>query len=33
MASEGVYRTPAHKDAGSRQNTWELLQERLKNVM
>ena len=33
MASEGVYRTPAHKDAGSRQNGWELLRERLKNVM
>jgi hypothetical protein len=28
MASEGVYWTPAHKDAGSRQNGWE----RLKNV-
>ena len=33
MASEGVYWTPAHKDAGSRQNGWELLRERLKNVM
>ena len=32
-ASEGVYWTPAHKDAGSRQNGWELLRERLKNVM
>jgi hypothetical protein len=33
MASEGVYWTPAHKNAGSRQNGWELLRERLKNVM
>ena len=33
VASEGVYWTPAHKDAGSRQNGWELLCERLKNVM
>jgi hypothetical protein len=33
MASEGVYWTPAHKDAGGRQNGWELLQERLKNLM
>jgi hypothetical protein len=32
MASEGVYWTPAHKDAGNRQNGWELLRERLKNV-
>jgi len=33
MASEGVYWTPAHKDVGSQQNGWELLRERLKNVM
>jgi hypothetical protein len=33
MASEGVYWTPAHKNAGSRQNGWELLRERLKNVL
>jgi hypothetical protein len=32
-ASEGVYWTPAHKDASSRQNGWELLRQRLKNVM
>ena len=32
-ASEGVYWTPAHKDAGSRPNGWELLRERLKNVV
>jgi hypothetical protein len=32
VASEGVYWTPAHKDPGSQQNTWELLRERLKNV-
>jgi hypothetical protein len=32
MASEGVYWTPAHRDAGSRHNGWELLRERLKNV-
>jgi hypothetical protein len=32
-ASEGVYWTPAHKDAGSRQNGWELFRERLKNVL
>jgi hypothetical protein len=33
VASEGVYWTPAHKDAGSRQNGWELLRERLKDVL
>ena len=33
MASEGVCQTPAHKDVGSRQSGWELLRERLKNVM
>jgi len=33
VASEGVHWTPAHKDAGIRQNGWELLRERLKNVM
>ncbi len=33
MVTEGVYWTPAHKDAGNRQNGWELLRERLKNVM
>ena len=33
VASEGVCWTPTHKDAGSRQNGWELLRERLKNVM
>jgi len=33
VASEGVYLTPAHKDAGSRQNGWELLRGRSKNVM
>jgi hypothetical protein len=33
MASEGVCWTPAHKDAGSRQNSWELLRGRLKNVV
>jgi hypothetical protein len=32
-AGEGVNWTPAHKDAGSRQNGWELPRERLKNVM
>ena len=31
-ARESVYRTPAHKDASSRQNGWELLPERLNNV-
>ena len=33
MASEGVYWTPAHKEADSRPNGWELLRGRLKNVM
>jgi len=33
MSSDGVYQTPAHKDPGSRQNGWELLCERPKNVM
>ncbi len=33
MASEGVTQTPAHKDVGSRESGWELLRERLKNVM
>ena len=32
-AGEGVYWTPAHKDPGSRQDGWEPLRERLKNVM
>ncbi len=33
MTSEGVYWTSAHEDSGSRQNGWELLRERLRNVM
>ncbi len=33
MSSEGVTWTPAHKDSRSRQNGWELLRERLKNMM
>ena len=33
VAGEGVYRTPAHRDAGSRPNGWEPLRERFKNVM
>ncbi len=33
VASEGVSWTLAHRDSGSRQNSWELLCERLKNVM
>ena len=33
MTSKGVYQVPAHKDSGSRHNGWELLRERLKNVM
>ena len=32
-ASEGIYWTPAGKDLGSRHNGWELLRERLKNVV
>ena len=33
VASECVYRTPAHKDPGSWQDGWEPFRERLKNVM
>jgi hypothetical protein len=33
VASQGVYWASAPKDAGNRQNSWELLRERLKNVM
>ncbi len=33
VASEGVSWTPAHNDAGSRRNGWQLLQERLENVV
>lgn len=33
MSSENIYWTLAYKEAGSRQNGWEFLSERLKNVM
>jgi len=32
LSQDRRYWTPAHKDAGSRQNGWELLREWLKNV-
>ena len=33
VSSEGAYWTLAHNDPGSRQNGWELVRERLENVM